>query len=128
MVDDAASDPLLADDAETPLRMSNLVDSQFARVIVERKFCSANEVDLIRAELKSKGDEAANGSLAEALIGRGYITRSQVARLNKAMDDDSLYRPAQQIPPSRHCKVAGSDSIRLENMVHRKAAAARPKS
>ncbi len=98
MVDDAASEPLLTDAAVAPVRMSNPADSQFARLIVDRKLCTSNEVELIRTELQSDGKDAANGQLAERLIERGYITRSQVVRLNKAMDDDSLYRPAQQIP------------------------------
>ncbi|MCH7808053.1 MAG: serine/threonine protein kinase [Planctomycetes bacterium] len=78
--------------------MSNLSDSEFARVVVERKLCTANEVDLVRAEVQSVGKERTNGSLASYLVKRGYVTRTQVERLNRAMDDDSIYRPAQQIP------------------------------
>jgi len=36
--------------------------------------------------------------LSDLLVQRGYITRSQIARLNRASDEDSMYRPAQQIP------------------------------
>lgn len=76
--------------------MSNLGDSQFARLVVERKLCTSNEVELVRAELASK--DQSNGTLAQHLVSRGYVTKTQLQRLNRAMDDDSLYRPAQQIP------------------------------
>lgn len=78
--------------------MSTLGDSQFARLVVERKLCTANEVELVRAELERTHGGPLNGALAEELIKRGYVTRSQVNRLNRSMDEDSLYRPAQQIP------------------------------
>lgn len=90
--------------------MTNLADSQFARLVVERKLCTANEVDLVRAEIEraaststssgsgSSSNASKNGSLADAMVSKGYITKSQVSRLDRALDEDSLYRPAQQIP------------------------------
>jgi len=78
--------------------MSISEDSQVARLVVERKLCTANEVELVRAEIKSLPDADGSTSLADLLVQRGYITRSQVARLNRAIDEDSMYRPAQQIP------------------------------
>jgi len=78
--------------------MSFSSDSQFARALVERKLCTANEVELIRAEVKELEDKGEDANLADMLVERGYVTRSQIARLNKAMDEDSMYRPAQQIP------------------------------
>ncbi|MFQ5414769.1 MAG: serine/threonine-protein kinase [Phycisphaerae bacterium] len=78
--------------------MSITDDSELARIVVERKLCSANEVELVRSEqqdLAGKGDPV---RLCDLLIRRGYMTRSQFARLNKAIDEDSMYRPAQQIP------------------------------
>jgi serine/threonine-protein kinase len=70
-------------------------DSQFARLVVERKLCTANEVELVRAEQKAKSDKT---SLAHLLLQHGYITHSQIKRLHMVMDEDSMYRPAQQIP------------------------------
>ena len=46
-------------------------------------------------ELTSKGERK---SLADVLVEDGHLTRSQAVRLGKSMDDDSMYRPAQQIP------------------------------
>ncbi|MFQ5463572.1 MAG: serine/threonine protein kinase [Phycisphaerae bacterium] len=73
--------------------MADLADSQLARLVVERKLCTSNEVELVRSGLNGSED-----SLANALIQQGYLTRSQIYRLTRSMDDDSLYRPAQQIP------------------------------
>jgi len=73
--------------------MADLADSQLARLVVERKLCTSNEVELVRSGLNGSED-----SLANALIQQGYLTRSQIHRLTRSMDDDSLYRPAQQIP------------------------------
>jgi serine/threonine-protein kinase len=78
--------------------MSNFDDSQIARLVVERKLCTQNEVSLMRAEQKSLVDKGSPVGLQELLIQRGYVTKTQLARLGRAMDDDSMYRPAQQIP------------------------------
>ncbi len=78
--------------------MSSFEDTQFARLVTERKLCTPNEVDLIRAELKTMSKNGQKMSLAELLTQRGFITTSQVKRLNMAVDEDSMYRPAQQIP------------------------------
>jgi len=73
-------------------------DSQFARLVIERKLCTANEVGLVRAEQKALGDKGVNSALQDLLLQHGYVTHSQIKRLNLAMDEDSMYRPAQQIP------------------------------
>jgi len=53
---------------------------------------------LVRAEQKSLTDKGKPISLGDLLIQHGYLTHSQVKRLHMAMDEDSMYRPAQQIP------------------------------
>ncbi|MEK6798270.1 MAG: serine/threonine-protein kinase [Planctomycetota bacterium] len=73
-------------------------DSQFARLVVERKLCSAAEIELVRAEHKAMGSAGQKLTLIDLLIQHGYVTHSQVKRLGTAMDEDSMYRPAQQIP------------------------------
>ena len=84
--------------AATPENRPSIDDSQFARLVVERKLCTANEVELVRNELKALSTKGKPLPLQEILMQRGYITHSQIARLNMAMDEDSMYRPAQQIP------------------------------
>jgi eukaryotic-like serine/threonine-protein kinase len=78
--------------------MSTLDDSQFARLVVERKLCTPAEVELVRNEQKASQNTGGATTLAELLAQRGYITHTQISRLQAAMDEDSMYRPAQQIP------------------------------
>ncbi len=77
--------------------MSTFDDSQIARLVVERKLCTANEVELVRAEVKALSGKRPM-SLAEALAQHGYLTHTQITRLQAVVDEDSMYRPAQQIP------------------------------
>ncbi|MCH9021206.1 MAG: serine/threonine protein kinase, partial [Planctomycetes bacterium] len=67
-------------------------------LVVERKLCTTNEVELVVNERKEILEKGGRKSLPDLLIKHGYMTTSQVARLNMAMDEDSMYRPAQQIP------------------------------
>ena len=78
--------------------MSTIDDTQFARVIVERKLCSTDEVELVRTEQNALSKNGTPIKLSDLLVQRGYLTHSQITRLSKAMDEDSMYRPAQQIP------------------------------
>lgn len=78
--------------------MSTVDDSQLARLVVDRKLCTSNEIGLVRAEQKALKDQGNSTALGDLLVQSGYITHSQFARLNMAMDEDSMYRPAQQIP------------------------------
>ena len=73
-------------------------DSQLGRKLVERKLATANEVALCVARQKELEEQGKRISLSHLLVEAGYLTKSQLARLSKAMDDDSMYRPAQQIP------------------------------
>ncbi|MEK6674415.1 MAG: serine/threonine-protein kinase [Planctomycetota bacterium] len=73
-------------------------DSQFARLVIERKLCTSNEVDLVRSEARTMTTKGTPTTLQDLLVQRGYVTKSQVARLGRAIDEDSMYRPAQQIP------------------------------
>lgn len=77
---------------------SPLDDSQFARLVIDRKLCTSNEVDLVRAELKTLAKQGKSLRLSELMTQHGFITHTQITRLKMAMDEDSMYRPAQQIP------------------------------
>ena len=73
-------------------------DSQLGRKLVERKLATADEVALCVARQKELEEQDQETSLADVLLEAGYLTPSQLSRLRKSMDDDSMYRPAQQIP------------------------------
>jgi serine/threonine-protein kinase len=78
--------------------MSLADESQLGRLVVERKLCSANEVELVRAEHKALREKGKKSSLSDLLVQHGYLTHTQIKRLSMSLDDDSMYRPAQQIP------------------------------
>ena len=78
--------------------MTSLDDSQLARLVVERKLCTPAEVEIVRNEVKAARDKDKRVPLAEMLARHGYVTLTQLSRLQMAMDEDSMYRPAQQIP------------------------------
>jgi serine/threonine-protein kinase len=73
-------------------------ESQLGRLVVERKLCTANEVEVVCSEHKALCEKGAKTSLGDLLVQLGYLTHTQLARLNMALDEDSMYRPAQQIP------------------------------
>ncbi|MHC4063627.1 MAG: serine/threonine protein kinase [Planctomycetota bacterium] len=73
-------------------------DSQLGRKLVERKLATANEVALCVARQRELEEQGQSISLSELLVEAGYLTPSQLSRLKESMDDDSMYRPAQQIP------------------------------
>ena len=74
------------------------VDTQIARLVVERKLCSTNEVELCLTEQKDMHKKGKRIALPELLAQHGFVTHSQIKRLNMALDEDSMYKPAQQIP------------------------------
>ena len=79
--------------------MSISDESQLGRLLVDRNLCTANELELVKTEQKAYREKnGAQAQLADMLVERGYVTKSQMARLNRSVDEDSMYRPAQQIP------------------------------
>jgi serine/threonine protein kinase len=91
--------------------MSSQEESAFGRKVLEFKFCSKEEMELCRgrlAELTAKGEKK---TLADVLVEEGYLTKSQIARINQSADDDSMYRPAQQIPGFQILKKLGQGAM-----------------
>ncbi len=73
-------------------------ESQFGRKLLESRFVTAEELAACQARLQELNSAGEQVTLADVLIRDGHITPSQIKRLNEVMDDDSMYRPAQQIP------------------------------
>lgn len=78
--------------------MGNREDSEFGRRVVDLKLATPGELALCVDRQKDLKDEGKEVRLWDLLLDTGYITRSQISRLNKSLDEDSMYRPAQQIP------------------------------
>ncbi len=73
-------------------------ESQFGRKLVESRFVTVDELAYCQSMREEAGQNGEQLSLLDVLVREGYITQTQIKRLTHAMDDDSMYRPAQQIP------------------------------
>jgi eukaryotic-like serine/threonine-protein kinase len=73
-------------------------ETLFGRKLVDSKFMTSDEVALCEARLRELTEKGEGTNLIDLAIKEGYLTRNQSRRLNKSMDEDSMYRPAQQIP------------------------------
>jgi serine/threonine protein kinase len=85
-------------------------DSQICRVLVERQLVTADEV---RAATDQRRQLAASGSerpLTEMLVDLGFLTRTQLQRLQGA-NDDSGGRPAQQLPGYQILNKCGAGAM-----------------
>ena len=86
-------------------------DSEFGRRVLEHRFCSPEELAQCKSrqqELESQGQVK---PLADLMVEEGYLTRNQVLRINRSGDDDSMYRPAQQIPGFQILKRLGQGAM-----------------
>ncbi|MBN1490582.1 MAG: protein kinase, partial [Phycisphaerae bacterium] len=78
--------------------MADVMDeSQFGRLVVDRKLATPGEIQACAKQQKELELDGKRITLMELLVKNGYLTRSQLQRLGADMED-SMYRPAQQIP------------------------------
>jgi serine/threonine-protein kinase len=78
--------------------MPNGEQAQLIRKLIERKLVTPDEIELVLGQQRDLMDKGKRIHLAELLVQEGYVTKSQIKRLDQAMEDDSMFRPAQQIP------------------------------
>ena len=86
-------------------------DSEFGRKVVEHKLCSAEEVAICKSRQEELLEKDVKKSLCDILVEDGYVTQTQIARLSKSLDEDSMYRPAQQIPGFQILKKLGQGAM-----------------
>ncbi len=67
------------------------------KVMLERRLIDSGELELCKARLKEYEDQGRRVPLSTVLLEMGYITKSQLKRLQAGMED-SMTRPAEQIP------------------------------
>lgn len=72
-------------------------DSQISRVLVERQFATSDEVRAATEQQKLLRGSGADRPLTDVMIDLGFITKTQLTRVQGG-SDDSGNRPAQQIP------------------------------
>ncbi len=86
-------------------------DSLFGRRLLEQGFCSADEIAACKSEQKKLEANGIEKSLCELLVSKGYLTKSQADRVREMAEDDSMYRPAQQIPGFQILKKLGQGAM-----------------
>ncbi|MBL8878812.1 MAG: serine/threonine protein kinase [Phycisphaerales bacterium] len=72
-------------------------DSQISRVLIERQFVTSDEIRAAAEQQKILRTSGAERPLTDVMIDLGFLTRTQLSRVQGG-SDDSGSRPAQQIP------------------------------
>ncbi len=83
-------------------------DSIFGRMVVERNFCTTEEVQDCFDSLKKLAAEDKHFTLAEVLVQKGYVTKSQMQRLKKVAEES---KPSQQIPGFQMISKLGAGAM-----------------
>ena len=91
--------------------MASQDDSVFGRKVLDQKFCSVEEISLCKAKQKELAEKGEDKPLFEILVSEGYLTKSQADRVLEMTEDDSMYRPAQQIPGFQILKKLGQGAM-----------------
>lgn len=91
--------------------MPPLDDSEVGRKVVDQKLCSAEEIAICKARQEELAEKGVKKTLLDILVEDGFVTQTQIARMNKSMDEDSMYRPAQQIPGFQILKKLGQGAM-----------------
>jgi serine/threonine protein kinase len=91
--------------------MADLTDeTSLGRVLVEQRLVTPDEVRAAAAHQKELSSHGTKVHLSEVLIQKGYLTRSQLGRLKPPLDD-TMTRPAQQIPGFQIMSKLGSGAM-----------------
>lgn len=84
--------------------------NQFVKLLIEKRLVTPEEVELCAARKREIEAEGKKVSLLQVLVELGYVTRSQLRRMSGSLDD-SLSRPAQQIPGFQIIEKLGSGAM-----------------
>ncbi|MCK6458041.1 MAG: serine/threonine protein kinase [Phycisphaerae bacterium] len=85
-------------------------DTFFGRVVTEQRLATPEEVAACSAKQKELAAAGKKMSLAEIMVRAGYLTGTQVKRMGRGMDD-SMTRPAQQIPGFQIIQRVGAGAM-----------------
>ena len=72
-------------------------ETQFGRRVVERQLATREELRRCMKQQKQLERSGNRVALSDVMVDGGFITKSQLKRLNNGLDD-SVYKPSQQIP------------------------------
>ena len=84
------------------------LDFIFGRVVVEKSLCTSMEVQQCLDIVRNKVRQQQPQTLAETLLGNGYITQSQLDRIKATIDD---VRPTHQIPGFQMLEKIGAGAM-----------------
>jgi eukaryotic-like serine/threonine-protein kinase len=85
-------------------------DSQIARLVLERRLATPNEITEASAQQRRLVGDGHARPIGEILIDLGFLTRTQLERL-QGSNDDSGGRPAQQIPGYQLQRKVGAGAM-----------------
>jgi len=91
--------------------MATQEDTEFGRKVLESKLCTSEELAICQTRQEELAEKGTIKSLREIMVENGYVTASQATRMDKAMDEDSMYRPAQPIPVFQILKKLGQGAM-----------------
>jgi serine/threonine protein kinase len=87
-----------------------LEDSQFGRLVVERQLVTPDEVRVAVEQKVRLGSGSPPRPLGEVLVDLGFLTRTQLLRL-QGSSEDSGGRPAQQLPGYQLLNKCGAGAM-----------------
>ncbi len=90
---------------------NNSEDTLIARLVVERRFATAEEVRVATEYHQEQKEAGRKRPLGDILVDLGFITRTQLARLQGLSNEDSGGRPTQQIPGYQIQKKIGAGAM-----------------
>jgi len=87
-------------------------DSQVSRLAIDRQFVTAEEIREAESRLRElSGNGGGTRTLGEVLVDLGFLTRTQLGRLQSGASEDSGGRPTQQIPGYQLQKKVGAGAM-----------------
>jgi len=84
--------------------------NQFVKLLIDKRLVTPEEVELCSARKREIETAGKKVSLLQVLVDMGYVTRSQLRRMSGSLDD-SLSRPAQQIPGFQILEKLGAGAM-----------------
>jgi serine/threonine-protein kinase len=74
-------------------------DTVVARMLIEQRLVTASEIESCKIHQQELlDDEGIKVPLSDMLVQKGYVTLTQITRLGQSNMEDSMSKPAQQIP------------------------------
>ncbi len=97
----------MAEDKHKASKETN-VDSILGRMVVEKNLCTDTEIQECLDVMKNLARQNKPHSLSDALLAKGYVTPSQIERMNKTIEEA---RPTHRIPGYQILEKLGSGAM-----------------